>query len=160
MYHSIKPGSPLALNIWTEVLRCLNQQGGSLPIQLTMWLDFHGTPTLAILHNPSASKGRCSALLARLGAKRTHADAKKAWADHLQDLRTKAIKASASQWPRPHCHPQHWHNLEAARKKREEEEGRKAAERAKERILIDARVVFLMKMREAGSKGCPHPRHF
>ncbi|KAF8187855.1 hypothetical protein K438DRAFT_1764565 [Mycena galopus ATCC 62051] len=147
----------------SEALRCVNQQGGSLPIQLTMWLDFHGAPTLAIPHNPSASKGRRSALLAQLVAKKTHADAKKARADRLQDLRTKAIKASASQWPRPHCHPQHKHNLEAARKKREEEEGRKAAEHAKERALIDARVAFLMKMREAGRKGgvvCTPPRLF
>ncbi|KAF8217390.1 hypothetical protein K438DRAFT_1746708 [Mycena galopus ATCC 62051] len=43
--------------------------------------------------------------------------ARKARADHLVDLRMKAITASAKQWPRPRCHPQHHENLTAATRK-------------------------------------------
>ncbi|KAF8190200.1 hypothetical protein K438DRAFT_1763219 [Mycena galopus ATCC 62051] len=137
----------------TEALRCINQQSGALPIQLTMWLDFYGAPKTAFTHESTAQPSQQDVLYTRLAANQANAAVKKARVANLLTLRTEAIKASARRWPRPRCHPHHDDNVAVVKKRLQEEEARRAEEHAKECAEAEARVAFLMKMRQAGGKG-------
>ncbi|KAJ7863781.1 hypothetical protein B0H14DRAFT_2574721 [Mycena olivaceomarginata] len=133
-----------------EALRCIEDSHRPVPGELHIWLDYHGASAPAIRDRQSHESVRAT-IVARVTARAAAKKARKDCVAHLENLRKRAIEASARKWPRARCHPQHPENQLYRLKQRREEEARiqkeKEREHAENRAAAAARVAHLEALR-------------
>jgi hypothetical protein len=145
----------LVLTDLAEALRCIEDDNRPVSGELHIWLDFHGASSPAIRDRQHHERLR-AAIIARVAARAAATKARKARVAHLENLRKRAIEASAHKWPRSRCHPQHPDNQAHRLKQRREEEARSQEEKARQhainRAAAAARVAHLEALQFGGKK--------